>query len=153
MRETTRTTRGLAAAALVGAGLAAAFVAGALASPFAAGETTTVPIVTWRPRAITLDGRSAERPFRRLIAEMASTPPWQRSARSLSAAEIGDLLGAPLLRRNRADRPDDITEHQAARPSTDLRSVPASGPQLVTRVLLLTATFEPSAKRGSNEPT
>jgi hypothetical protein len=95
MRGTTRTTRGLAAGALVGAGLALAFVAGALASPFAAGKTTAVPSVTWRPRAITLDGRSAERPFGRLIAELARTPPWHRSARSLSAAEIADLLGRP----------------------------------------------------------
>jgi hypothetical protein len=95
MRGTTPTGRGLAAAALVGVGLAIAFVAGALASPFAGDKKTTVPIVTWRPRAITLDGRSAERPFGRLIAEMASTPPWQRSARTLSAAEISDLLGRP----------------------------------------------------------
>jgi hypothetical protein len=95
MRGATRTTRGLAAAALVGAALAAAFVAGALASPFAAGKTTTVPSVTWRPRAITLDSSSAERPFGQLIAELAGTPPWQRSARSLSAAEVADLLGRP----------------------------------------------------------
>jgi hypothetical protein len=71
-----------------------AFVAGALASPFGTGQPAPAqPSVTWRPRAVTLDGKSAERPFAQLMTERADTPPWQRSARSFSAAEIADLLG------------------------------------------------------------
>lgn len=96
MRGAALTTRGPAKAALVGLGLAAAFVAGALASPFGTGKPALAqPTVTWHPRAVTLDGKSAERPFGQLVTELVDTPPWRRSARSFSAAEIADLLGRP----------------------------------------------------------
>jgi hypothetical protein len=82
--------------ALVGLGLCAAFLAGALASPFETGRPAPAQSsATWRPRAVTLDGESAERPFAEVMTELAETPPWQRSARTFSAAEIADLLGRP----------------------------------------------------------
>jgi len=96
MRGTALTKRRLADAALVGLALPAAFVVGALTSPFGTGKPAPAqPSVTWHPRAITLDGKSAERPFGQVVTELANTPPWQRSARSLNAAEIADLLGRP----------------------------------------------------------
>jgi len=92
----TLTPRALPSVALVGPGLLAAFVAGALASPFGTGRPVPAqPSTTWHPRAVTLDGKSAERPFAEVLTELAETPPWQRSAGSFSAAEIADLLGRP----------------------------------------------------------
>jgi hypothetical protein len=94
--ETNQRTRALATAALVGLGLSAGFVVGAFASPFATGKPAPLrPSVTWHQRAVTVDGKSAERPFGQVIADLAGTPPWHRSARSFSAAEIADLLGRP----------------------------------------------------------
>jgi hypothetical protein len=88
-----RRLRGLALAAGL---LAASYLAGAFTAPFATGSAPTLqPTVTWRPRAVTLDGRRAERPFGQVMAALAATPPWRRSARDLSAAEIADLLGRP----------------------------------------------------------
>jgi hypothetical protein len=82
---------------LVAAGsLIACFLAGAFLSPFGRGEALAgQPAVTWQPRVITPDGRSVERPFGDVLAILARTEPWHRSARDLSAAEIADLLGRP----------------------------------------------------------
>src|SRR5262245_3970093 len=81
---------------VLGAGmLAASYLAGALTAPLASTAAPAQPKVTWHPRAVTLGGRPAERPFGELMAALAATPPWRRSARTLSAAEIGDLLGRP----------------------------------------------------------
>jgi hypothetical protein len=94
--DTKQRTRPLAAAALVGLGLSAAFVVGAFASPFVTGEPASgQPSVQWHPRAVTTDGKSAERLFGQVMAVLAATPPWHRSARSFSAAEVADLLGRP----------------------------------------------------------
>src|SRR5262245_51193300 len=80
---------------LVASAVAASYVAGALTAPFATSAETRQPAVTWKPRAVTLDGRRAERPFEQVMAALAATPPWRRSARTLSAAEMADLLGRP----------------------------------------------------------
>ena len=95
MTETILSTRQLAGIALVVATIAVSYLAGALTAPFAGSATPPQPTVTWQPRAVTLAGKSAERPFGQVMAELAATPPWRRSARTLSAAEIADLLGRP----------------------------------------------------------
>jgi hypothetical protein len=96
MTGTVLSARQLTGAALAAAALSASYVAGAITAPFAASSTSPLrPAVTWQPRAITLDGKSAERPFGQVMATLAATPPWRRSARTLSAAEIADLLGRP----------------------------------------------------------
>jgi hypothetical protein len=88
--------RRVAGALLVAGALGASYLAGASTAPFAT-STGTSPQreVTWQPRAVTLDGRPAERPFAEVMAALAGTPPWRRSARTLSAAEMADLLGRP----------------------------------------------------------
>jgi hypothetical protein len=82
------------AGVLAAAILSACFLAGALLSPFATSETLArKPAVKWQPRVFTADGKSAERPFGQVLASLANTEPWRRSARDLSAGEIADLLG------------------------------------------------------------
>src|SRR5262245_30786102 len=88
--------RRLGGLALAAGILAATYLAGAFTAPFATTRAAaSQPTVTWRPRAVTLDGRHAERPFAQVMAELAATPPWRRSAQTLSAAEVADLLGRP----------------------------------------------------------
>jgi hypothetical protein len=96
MTDTILSTRQLAGVALAAGTLAASYLAGALTAPFAtSGAAPAQPTVRWHPRAVTLDGKRAERPFGQVMAALAATPPWRRSARTLSAAEIADLLGRP----------------------------------------------------------
>ena len=96
MTTTLPSTRQLAGLALAAATLAAAYLAGSLTSPFTTSDAATPqPTVAWHPRTVTLNGKPAERPFAQIMAALAATPPWNRSARTLSAAEIADLLGRP----------------------------------------------------------
>src|SRR5262249_19773845 len=50
--------------------------------------------------------------------------------------------GSPVVRRDRAEGPDDASKHRTARPPTDLRAIPRPRPQLVARFLLVIATRE-----------
>jgi hypothetical protein len=96
MTDTILSARQLVGVALAAGTLAASYLAGALTAPSATSDAAPAePAVTWQRRAITLDGKSAERPFGQVMAALAATPPWRRSARTLSAAEIADLLGRP----------------------------------------------------------